>query len=168
MVRQLDLFNKRLRGRRPPPPSEFSIHCTVADACKWFLSPQWEATHLPMGETRDHRVNRYGKRYSLAGSRLKRMGVMPGWPDFMFLGPGRVFFLELKRPKRGRLSEDQQRIAQHIMRCGFGYLCTDSVDDAIATLRDLGILLLERRRIPHVNQQGHDTDVLSRPQHDNP
>ena len=30
--------------------------------------------------------------------KLKRMGVKPGWPDFIFVGPRqRMFFLELKR-----------------------------------------------------------------------
>ena len=69
------------------------------------------------------------------------MGVMPGVPDFMFIGPGCLFFIELKRPGGGgRQSEAQADWAQHIMRCGFGYHCTDDYADAIGTLRDLGIV----------------------------
>lgn len=141
-MNQLDLFKgKRQRGRKPPPAPEFSLHCMVADTCKRWLSPHWKFTHLPLGEHRDHRVNRYGKRFSPTGVRLKRMGVTPGWPDFMFVGPQRsVFWLELKRTRNGRLSEDQAAMAAHLVACGFGYLCTSSYDDAIATLVDLGIL----------------------------
>ena len=37
--------------------------------------------------------------------RLKRLGVMAGWPDLLFAGPGaRMAFLELKR-RGGRLNE---------------------------------------------------------------
>jgi len=154
-TRQLDMFNRRLRGRKPPPTPEYSIHCTIADACKWFLHPQWECTHLPFGEHRDHRINpKSGKRYSPTGTRLKRMGVKPGWPDFMFMGPERaMFWLELKRSRGGRMNPDQARIAAHIVACGFPFLCTGDPDDAIATLRDYGILTLERRRVPYVPQE---------------
>jgi len=48
-------------------------------------------------------------------------------------------FLELKR-RGGRLSEAQQAMRDHLEACGFPYLCTDSVDAAIAWLKDAGIL----------------------------
>ncbi|UQD96071.1 hypothetical protein [Bradyrhizobium japonicum] len=68
------------------------------------------------------------------------MGVTAGWPDFIFVGPGCVFWLELKRRGLGRMSDAQANIASHLITCGFDYLCTDNVNDAVATLKDLGIL----------------------------
>jgi hypothetical protein len=142
-MRQLSLFkSKRQRGIAPPPPLEFQTHATLADICKRWLHPDWKFTHLPLGEHREHRVNpRTGKRYSLTGQRLQRMGVQPGWPDFIFVGPEqRIFWLELKRFRTGRLSEDQSDVLAHLVACGFAVLVTTSLDDAVATLKQAGIL----------------------------
>ncbi len=140
--RQLHLFkSKNQRGIRPPPPLEFEIHCVLADICKRWLNPRWRFTHLAAGELREHRVDRNGRSYSPTGNRLRRMGMTPGWPDFLFAGPGSaVFWLELKRPKSGRLSEAQGDIIAHLVACGFGVLVTTSIDDAVATLKQAGIL----------------------------
>jgi hypothetical protein len=140
MNRQLNLFTKR-RAKKLPPAPEFNTHCMIADDLKRFISPDWRATHLPMGEHRDHRTDRYGNRYSPTGNRLRRMGTTPGWPDFMICGPGpTVFWLELKRARKGRLSAAQADIAEHLTRCGFAYLCTDSYNEAKAALIERGIL----------------------------
>jgi hypothetical protein len=142
-MRQLHLFaSKRQRGRSPPPPEEFSIHVQVADILRRWSNPQWRWTHFPSGEHREHRVNpRTGKRYSLAGQRLQRMGTQKGWPDFQFFGPQRAtFFLELKRPKRGVVSDEQADVLSHLIACGHSVLITTSLDDAIAELKAAGIL----------------------------
>ncbi|MHC2536951.1 hypothetical protein ACVJMY_006520 [Bradyrhizobium diazoefficiens] len=131
-MRQLSLFKgKRQRGRKPPPPLEFELHCVVADIVRRWISSDWRFTHLPFGE----------HRHPVTAVRLRRMGVTSGWPDFVFVGPQRsVFWLELKRRGMGRLSETQAEMASHLMACGFGYLCTSDVNDAVTTLKDLGIL----------------------------
>jgi hypothetical protein len=143
MTGQLNLFKgKRQRGTQPPPPKEFASHVFLADVIRRWIMPNWKWTHMPLGEEREHRVDpKTGKRYSLAGARLKRMGVTPGWPDFMFVGPGRaMFWLELKRQGSGRMSVEQSEIAIHLMACGHSYMATSSVSDAIAEMKDLGIL----------------------------
>ena len=141
-MRQLSLFKgKRQRGVKPRAPLEFELHCMLADIIKRWLNPNWKATHLPMGEYREARINSKGQRYSPTAMRLKRMGVTPGWPDFMFVGPGpSIFFLELKRKGSGRVSEAQADVFAHLAACGFGLLVTDNFDDAVATLKDMGIL----------------------------
>jgi hypothetical protein len=142
-MRQLSLFkSRRQRGIAPPPPLEFATHATLADILKRWCNPHWKWTHLPLGEHREHRINpRTGKRYSPSGQRLKRMGVNPGWPDFIFVGPEQqVFWLELKRRRSGRLSEDQSDVLAHLVACGFAVLVTTSLDDAVATLKQAGIL----------------------------
>jgi hypothetical protein len=142
-MRQLSLFKgKRQRGIAPPPPLEFATHATLADICKRWINPHWKFTHLPLGEHREHRINpKTRRRYSPSGQRLQRMGVQPGWPDFIFCGPNaQVFWLELKRFKTGHLSEDQSEVLAHLIACGFAVLVTTSLDDAVETLKQAGIL----------------------------
>lgn len=142
-MRQLSLFkSKRQLGISPPPPLEFATHATLADICKRWINPHWKFTHLPLGEEREHRINpTTGKRYSLSGQRLQRMGVQLGWPDFIFVGPNaQVFWLELKRFKKGRLSDTQSEVLAHLVACGFAVLVTTSLDDAVQTLKAAGIL----------------------------
>lgn len=49
-------------------------------------------------------------------------------------------FLELKRRGSGRLSAAQEAMRDHLVGCGFDYLCTDSVNQAIEWLKHVGIL----------------------------
>jgi hypothetical protein len=130
VARQLHLFgNKRQRGTAPPSPSEFQLHCAVVDVVRRWIMPQWIFTHIASGERRD----------KVTAARLKRMGVTAGFPDMLFIGPGRVCWIELKA-KGGRLSEAQAAIASHLITVGHGYLCSDSFDDVIATLKEWGIV----------------------------
>jgi len=129
--RQLNIFKgRRQKGERLPPPKEFNLHVALASLIKRTINSQWIFTHMPAGEKRD----------IVTASRLKAMGLMPGFPDFQFFGPQRsVFFLELKRVGSG-MSEAQIAVHAHLMACGFGYLCTNSIDEAVATLKALGIV----------------------------
>jgi hypothetical protein len=141
-VRQLNLFkSKRQRGTKPPAPLEFASHVFLADLLRRWCSPQWRFTHIANGENREHSVNpKTGQRYSVTGQRLQRMGMQPGWPDFLFAGPNaKLVWLELKR-RGNRLSAAQEEIEQHLRECGFDYLVTDNVDEAVAWLKGLGIL----------------------------
>jgi hypothetical protein len=130
-ARQLHLFKgKRQRGAEPPSPSEYQLHCAVVDVVRRWIMPNWIFTHIASGERRDQ----------VTASRLKRMGVTPGWPDLQFFGPqGQVCFVELKA-KGGRLSEPQAAVASHLVAAGHGYLCSDSFEDIVATLKDWGIV----------------------------
>lgn len=129
MPGQLNLFkSKRQRGTKPPSASEFERQCVIADLLKRWCNKQWRYTHLPMGE---HRA------WSTA-ERLKRMGVTPGWPDFLFVGPN-VCWLELKA-QGGSLSDDQELLRDHLVWCGHQYFCTKSVPEAVEWLKRMGIL----------------------------
>src|SRR5262245_42692227 len=104
--------------------------------------PGWEWTHLPFGENRDHKLNpKTGKYWSPTGVRLKRMGTKRGWPDYIFIGPGQqAFFLEMKRGSRGRIADEQDRIAAHLKCCGFDYFCAHSFEEAVMALEDRRII----------------------------
>jgi hypothetical protein len=132
---QIDLFTKRVR--RPPTAPEFSLHCAVADVLRRWGSPDWRWTHLPFGEERPAKIIK-GKRVSLAGERLKRMGVNPGWLDLLLLSPqGRPHFLELKR-RGGEVSTEQEAFmfwcSAHGVRCEV----TDRFEEAVNILKAWG------------------------------
>lgn len=134
MSGQLSLFKgRRQRGVREPPPKEFALQCAVADTVRRWILPGWIWTHFPAGEARPAQIVG-GKRVSLTGARLMRMGLQPGFPDFMFFHEGgHCCFLELKRRGNG-LDENQAEIAEHLQRAGHGYLVTDKFDAAVAKL----------------------------------
>jgi hypothetical protein len=134
MTGQLSLFkSKRQRGTQPPPPKEFALHCAVADTVKRWVEPGWIWTHFPAGEARPAQIIA-GKRVSITGIRLMRMGLNTGFPDFQFFHiAGAVCFLELKR-QGNDLDDRQSAVAEHLKQAGHGYLVTDKFKDAISQL----------------------------------
>jgi hypothetical protein len=131
MPGQLSLFRgKRQRGTAPPGPSEFLLHVAIADLLRRWALPDVEWTHFPAGELRT----------AATAGRLARMGTRAGYPDFqIFHVDGRVMFLEVKRPG-GRLSPDQQRIANHMRKAGHAFEVVDSTEAAIAVLVSWGVV----------------------------
>jgi hypothetical protein len=95
-----------------------------------WASPGWRFTHFPSGELRN----------KITAARLKRMGLKPGWPDFILLSPAALaHFLELKR--RGRkLSDDQDDFADWCAAHGYPFEWTDNFDKALAILKHWGAL----------------------------
>jgi hypothetical protein len=122
---QLELIPRRPRsGSRAV---EFRLQCAIARILREHGNPGWTFTHLPFGEYRP----------PATASRLKAMGVTPGWPDLMCVGPGRICFLELKR--RGeKLSPEQASRATQLMAAGAGYGMAQSFDDAVDMLQAWG------------------------------
>ena len=93
-ARQLSLFRgRRQRGTAPPARTEYQLHCAVVDTVRRWIMPGWIFTHIASGQYRDQ----------VTAARLKRMGVVAGFPDLIFFGPhGEVCAIELKA-KNGRL-----------------------------------------------------------------
>jgi predicted type IV restriction endonuclease len=71
------------------------------------------------------------------------MGLRPGLPDYVFIGPDGVFFLEMKRARRGRSSDDQSDLAQHCLACGIDYVVARGVREALVELKRRGIVRAE-------------------------
>jgi hypothetical protein len=133
--RQLHLFkSRRQRGTKPPTEPEFSLHCKVAADLRRWAMPNWVWTHFPAGERRD----------PITGARLKRMGLMPGWPDLILLAPHdhpvqRPHFLELKR-HRGTLTEAQASFQLWCMLNECPFAVADDYKAAVAILQRWGAL----------------------------
>jgi hypothetical protein len=127
---QIDLFTKRVR--QLPPAPEFSMQAMLADILSKWGSRDWRYTHMPLGEYRT---------IATAG-KLKRMGVVAGWPDFILLSPkprSLAHFLELKR-RGGDLSDSQAAFAAYCQENGYPFACVDRFDDAVNVLKQWGAL----------------------------
>jgi hypothetical protein len=141
-AQQPDLFTKRVR--KPPPAPEFHTHCMVADTLRSWASPGWRWTHLPLGEERPHQwvKDKTGtwQRISSAGARLKRMGLQPGWADFLLLSPdgGVPHFLELKRARRGKRSLEQEDFAAWCESHRVAYAVATGYSEALEILKGWG------------------------------
>jgi VRR-NUC domain len=131
--RQLDLLkSRRQRGVKLPPAPEFRTHCAIADALRVGIAPGWIWTHFPAGEKRD----------AGAAARLKRMGLKPGFPDFLLIAPTGVHcWLELKRG-RARLTEAQDLFRTEMLERGVPHAVARSFDEAIRVLTAWGAIRL--------------------------
>ena len=130
---QIDLLTKRVRAvDYKRSASEFAICCTLADVLKRWLKPGWRFSHFPAGELRD----------DATGARLKRMGLMPGWPDYILFAPkgGGPRFLEMKRAKYNYLTDEQSEFQTWALEQGYGYAVARGLDEALLIVRGWGAL----------------------------
>src|SRR5262245_21376392 len=109
---QMRLFPAGYRAKRGGVAVEFRLHCAVADLLRRLIQPGWRYTHLPFGEYRP----------PATAAKLKRMGVTPGWPDLLLIGPeGQCCWVELKR--RGEtLKPEQTALKWFLIEGGHGHL----------------------------------------------
>ena len=105
--------------------AEFRLHCWVADYLRKTAWPSVLWFHPANGENRS----------KITGGRLKRMGVLRGTPDFVFITPLSTCFLELKRPG-GRLSPEQKAFRDKVTGLGCPYKVATTGDEARAILSD--------------------------------
>jgi hypothetical protein len=127
---QLDIFTKRVR--QLPPAPEFSMQAMLADILAKWGSRDWRYTHMPLGEYRT----------AATAGKLKRMGVVAGWSDFILLSPkprSLAHFLELKR-RGSKLSEAQEEFAAYCAEQGYPFACVDRFEDAVNILKEWGAL----------------------------
>lgn len=130
---QLHLWDRRKKANQPPYATEFRLACAFADTLKRFAKPDWRWSHFPAGEFRE----------TVTGERLKRMGLKPGWPDYIFVSPdGRAHFLELKR-RSGTLTPAQEQFRDWCKACDVPWRMANSYDKAIAAVTAWGVLRLE-------------------------
>jgi hypothetical protein len=127
---QLSLFTKR-PAARPRPASEFGLQCQVADLLRRWKKPSWRFTHIASGELRTR----------AAAVKLYRMGVMPGWPDLILVGPmpPKVFFMEFKR-QGGKLTVEQRAFKAVCKDLDIPHEVVSELKQALAILEGWGVL----------------------------
>lgn len=118
--------------QRAPLPKEVQTHVAIADALRVGAVAGWAWTHFPAGEARD----------DVVGAKLKRMGLKPGWPDFLLIHPSGVLFcLELKRG-RALLRPEQMDFMMMCRARGIPHAVVRSFDEAVRQLSEWGALRL--------------------------
>lgn len=86
-----------------------------------FEWTEWESGRIPQLRLMFHIPNG-GKRNKATAARLKREGVKAGVPDvFLPVPRGRYhgLFIEMKREKDGRLSQEQKRWLEELSKMGY-------------------------------------------------
>ena len=139
--RQLDLLKtSRQRGKLPPGPSEFQIHCVVADYLRHGLAPGWTWFHPPNGGERPA-IYRKGKRVSPEGGRLQRMGAKPGVSDILLAKApyAQLHALELKR-KGEKPTGEQEAWMADLTSLGGRAAWADTVEGALQILKEWGAI----------------------------
>jgi hypothetical protein len=102
---------------------EEPIHVSIVTYLRTTLPKDWVVMHTPNNP-----------RSEAAGARLKRMGMIAGWPDITLLGviPGRwqpfMGFLEVKAPK-GALRPAQKECHRSLQSLGFPVAVVRSIED---------------------------------------
>ena len=105
--------------------------------------------------------------------RVKALGgfclkwVCPGWsgvPDRIILLPhGRVFFVETKRPKGGRLSALQKKWRQWLTQLGFSYWVVWNEDDLAVFLQYVHRVFTPKEERNCLGCKYHDTRSIDEP-----
>lgn len=93
----------------------------------WFRYqfPKVLIIHIPNG----------GKRHAGEAAKLKRMGVVAGVPD-LFIPEWRLW-VEMKRVKGGKLSENQKNIIPELERIGYTVVVCNGFEDAKLAIEEL-------------------------------
>jgi len=132
--RKLPLWTGEVVAReRIPSPKEIRLHFSVAKCLKDYGHHDWQWSHFPAGEKRDQKT----------GEKLRRMGLRPGWPDFILVSPTGIFHgLELKREGEG-LNDDQGEFHAHAKAHGWNVAIVDTFKDAVSVLNDWGCLRIK-------------------------
>lgn len=103
---------------------------SVAKELRRFARDDWRWTHFPAGEERSKRV----------GAKLKRMGLQPGWPDFILISPeGHFHALELKR-KGEDLNPNQSDFHYWLICHGIARAVCETIEQVVDALTAWGVL----------------------------
>jgi hypothetical protein len=117
-----------------PPPTERSVQRAIlamAGVCfrDVFVTAIPNGAHLAGSDT---------ARFKQMGA-LKGDGLKVGFPDLLCLWhPGKGCMVEVKRPKIGRLSDNQERVHERLRSLEWPLATVTSVDEAYAFLRQCG------------------------------
>lgn len=113
---------KALRLTQLPPPKEWEIQARITRVLTREIAPPTKVSkHGVVWWSID--ISSY---HGVAATRMLR-GIMAGVPDMFFLFQGRAFFIELKRPELGEMSDHQCEVASAILVGGgrVGVACNE-------------------------------------------
>jgi hypothetical protein len=116
-----------MSARRRSP--EAQLQRSLVDHLRWCARSDVWWTHHANG----------GYRRPIEAAIFKSLGVQPGAPDLLIVRAGQALFIELKAPGR-KLSPSQVECHEALRRVGAAVETADNIDQALASLRRLGVL----------------------------
>ena len=118
----------------PSIPTERAIQRAILQMVK-LCFPRVIRLHIPNG---GHLAGSPTARFKQMGA-LKGDGLLPGTPDLLFLwAAGQGAFVEVKRPKLGRLSDAQKEVHGMLEEIRWPVATVTSVEEAYQFLFELG------------------------------
>jgi hypothetical protein len=93
-----------------------------------FIHHSPNGTKLP-GSQRDRQV---------AGGILRGDGMKAGFPDLILIWRGGIAFIEVKRPKNFKISDDQKKVHDTLDSLGWPVAVVTSPEEAFSFLKDCG------------------------------
>lgn len=114
------------------PQSESVLQAQIVQWLRWSLPASAFLTAFPAGG---------GGR--VRGAKLKRMGLVPGFPDLLLIWNGEAYGLEVKTAK-GRVSQEQVDCHMQLAKAGMSVVIIRSVAEAERTCLQLRIPLRAR------------------------
>jgi VRR-NUC domain len=120
-------MERAMKHRRAQPEATFQR--SLVDHLRWCARADVWWAHIPNG----------GARTAIEGAIFKSLGVQPGAPDLLIVRAGQALFIELKAPGR-KLSPLQVECHEALRRAGAAVETADNIDQALASLRRLGVL----------------------------
>ena len=128
--RQLHLFRtKRQRGETVRSQcTEFELQALIVATFDVSKNKGWMRYHPPNG----------GYRTKIEAQKFKRMGVLPGVADLVFIAPdGRHHYLEVKT-KYGRITEEQAAFGAELEKRNVPWVVVWDYKEAVDVLRKWG------------------------------
>lgn len=117
-----------------PPPTERVVHRAILKMIKGCF-PNCLVHHSPNGA---HLAGGASSRFKQVGA-LIGDGMVRGFPDLaVFWAPAKGCFLEIKRPKIGKLSDAQKDVHERLDAICWPVAVVTAVDEAYMFLRRLG------------------------------
>ena len=110
-------------------PSEEQLHKSIAEYLDLVLKGSIFWTTFPSGGGGIVR-----------GKGLKEKGLKAGVPDILIIARGEIYWIELKKPKKGRLSKDQNIIIPRLELAGCKTAVCKSLEDVEITLNNWGLV----------------------------
>lgn len=129
--------DKKPRQKRPVNDSKI-FPTEAAEQMLVFQWAEWQLGRFPELAWLHHIPNG-GSRHPVEAARLKAQGVKPGVPDICLPVPkGRYhgLYIEMKRQKGGRLSEDQGRWLSELSARGYRAVVCPGAESAIRELTE--------------------------------
>jgi hypothetical protein len=123
------------RGKqREPLPTERQVQRAILQMCGACF-PDVFIHHSPNGA---HLAGSATSRFKQVGALLGD-GMKRGWPDLLCLwSPGDGCFIEVKRPKLGKLSDEQVKVHARLIELCWPVATVTSCEEAFRFLRQCG------------------------------